>query len=322
VPIRFKNFIFPASGAPVLLTCVIALGAGVAAVAIPGFASAANLTGLIAYLPAVLLLALGVGLVVLTGGIDLSVTAGVALTSITVARVLTASALVDMPLLLQLGAAGGVALGVALSLGLANGLLVSVTGMPSFLVTLATLMLGGGLAVWSTGSQVIGELPAPVVSLGQSPFVALGLALGAVVVAELVQARTIFGRWVLAVGRNATASTLSGVPVGRVLRSVYLASAGCASLAGLLLTARLETGSPVMGRELLLDAVGAVVVGGTRLSGGVGRPLWTVAGVLFFALLDNALNLLNVSYFAIMVVKGGVILAAAVAGSLRTRDVI
>ncbi len=305
-----------------LLACVIALGAAVASATIPGFATAANVTGLVAYLPPVLLLALGVGLVVLTGGIDLSVTAGVALTSITVARVLTAPALVDAPLLLQLGAACGVGLGIAAALGFANGFLVSVTGMPSFLVTLATLMLGGGLAVWSTGSQVIGGLPAQTISLGQNTVVALGLALVAVGTAEATLARTVFGRWVYAVGQNATASAISGVPVGRVLRLVYLASAGCASFAGLLLTARLETGSPVMGRELLLDAVGAVVVGGTRLSGGVGRPLWAVAGVLFFALLDNALNLLNVSYFAIMVVKGAVILAAAVAGSLRSRDTI
>ena len=122
-----------------------------------------------------------------------------------------------------------------------------------------------------------------------------------------------------AVGQNARAALVSGVPVGRVTIAAYVVSGVSAGLASVLLTGRLETGSPVLGREMLLDVIGATVIGGTSLYGGKGKILWTVFGVLFLTLIDSALNLLNCSHFVIMMVKGGVILFAATTDALRTR---
>lgn len=317
---RIRSLLHPASGAPVLLSLCLLAGTVLAAVLIPGFASSQNLLGLIASLSPVVLLALGVSLVVLTGGIDLSVTAVVALVSISVGRVLTAPQVVDLPSGLQLLVAVAAAFGIGIFVGALNGVLVTRTGMPSFIVTLAMMMLGSGVAVWSTGSQVVGGLPQGPVVVGQSLAVSLGISAFAVLACELALRCTVAGRWVYAVGQNATASLISGVPVRRVVVGVFCASGVMAAVSALLLTARLETGSPVMGKELLLDAIGATVIGGTRLAGGVGRPLWTLVGVAFFGVLDNALNLLNVSYFAIMMIKGGVILVAAVAGASRGKD--
>lgn len=120
-------------------------------------------------------------------------------------------------------------------------------------------------------------------------------------------------------GQNATAARISGVPVRAMTFSAYVASGCCAALASVILTGRLETGSPVLGREILLDIIGATVVGGTSLFGGKGKIAWTFFGVLFLTVLDNALNLLSLSQFSITMTKGAVILFAAVLDATRRR---
>ena len=137
--------------------------------------------------------------------------------------------------------------------------------------------------------------------------------------ADLILRRTVYGRWLYAVGQNATAAHISGVPVGPITFAAYVASGFCAALASVMLTARLETGSPVLGHEILLDIIGATVVGGTSLFGGKGKIAWTCLGVLFLTVLDNALNLMNLSQFSISITKGAVILFAAVLDSVRRR---
>ena len=138
-------------------------------------------------------------------------------------------------------------------------------------------------------------------------------------VTHLVLSRTVFGHWLRAVGLNPRTARVSGVPADAVVVGAYVASGVLAAAGSVLYTARLETGSPVLGQRLLLDVVGAVVIGGTSLSGGKGRVSWTLSGVLFLVVLDNALNLLGFSHFAIMMAKGGVILAAAFLDTARNR---
>ena len=121
------------------------------------------------------------------------------------------------------------------------------------------------------------------------------------------------------VGQNAIAARISGVPVNGVIIGAYAFSGFCAALASVLLMGRLETGSPVLGREILLDVIGATVVGGTSIFGGKGKVAWTFFGVLFLTVLDNALNLLNMSQFSITIAKGIVILLAAVLDATRQR---
>src|ERR1044071_9443643 len=147
----------------------------------------------------------------------------------------------------------------------------------------------------------------PFWPLGQHLSVAMGLTAAVAVGADLLLRRTIYGRWLYAIGQNAVAAHISGVPIRAMTLAAYAASGFCAALASVMLTGRLETGSPVLGREILLDIIGATVVGGTSLAGGRGKVAWTLFGVLFLTVLDNALNLMNLSQFSITMTKGAVI---------------
>ena len=209
-------------------------------------------------------------------------------------------------------------LAVGAVVGLGNGIAVSKLRMPPFIVTLTSMMFVSGLAVWSTRSRNIGNLPESFNHVGSSWVFALGLAalLGLGVHAGL--SRTVWGGWLYAIGHNRRAAFISGVPVASVTISAYMASGILSAAASILYTGQAESGSPVLGQRLLLDVIGGVVIGGTSLFGGRGKVVWTLCGVLFLKLLDNSLNLLDLSYFVIMMVKGAVILLAAVIDTART----
>ncbi len=176
-----------------------------------------------------------------------------------------------------------------------------------------------GLAVWLTQSKAINRLPAAFNALGGTTAIACGIVATAAVFVHLMLNRSLFGRWLYAVGHNARTAHISGVPVAGVVIAAYVVSGALAALAAILLTGQAETGSPVLGQRMLLDVIGATVIGGTSLFGGRGKVLWTVFGVLFLKLIDNSLNLLNLSIFTITMVKGAVILFAAVMDSFRCR---
>jgi ribose/xylose/arabinose/galactoside ABC-type transport system permease subunit len=280
----------------------------------PGFANAINLLGILAYLLPLFIAAVGMTAVMITGGIDLSITSIIALTSVVGARIMTtngssSSAALGLGAMLALGAA----------LGAMNGLTVTVLRLPAFIVTLASMMFLGGFAIWLTQSKNIDQLPQAFLRLGkQLPF-ALTLAAVPGIVVHLLVRKTVFGRWLYAIGQNATTAHISGVPTRLITFSAYVLSGFCAALASVLLTGRLETASPVLGREILLDIIGATVIGGTSLFGGRGTIVGTFFGVLFLTVLDNALNLLNLSQFSITITKGCVILFAAVLDTVRQR---
>jgi ribose/xylose/arabinose/galactoside ABC-type transport system permease subunit len=232
---------------------------------------------------------------------------------------------------------------VALLIGLANGLAIAKLQMPPFMVTLVTMIAVAAFAIWLTQSNNIRELPDSFVTLGKGDIVSVWfgpkdesqlprrevysfitwpmlIALAVALVAHLALNRTVFGRYVFAIGINRKAAEISGVPVARVIIAVFVISAVCAAIASILYTARLETGRPTLGAgNFLLDVIGATVIGGTSLFGGKGKILWTFFGVLFFVLLSNTLNLMNLSAFHIDMVKGGVILLAALLDVVRTR---
>ena len=130
---------------------------------------------------------------------------------------------------------------------------------------------------------------------------------------------TLLGMRLRAVGNNAETARVSGIQVNRILIIAYVLCGACAAIASILITGQLETGSPTQWENNLLDVIGATVIGGTSLYGGRGNALWTVSGVLLLALIDNSLNLLNLSYFSIMMAKGAVILLAALLDSFRHR---
>lgn len=280
----------------------------------PGFASALNLVGILAYLLPLFIAAIGMTTVMISGGIDLSVTSIIALTSVVGARIMTGG-----------GSGANTALGLCAMLGLGaalgaiNGLTVTILRLPAFIVTLASMMFLSGFAIWLTQSKNIDLLPQAFLRLGKELPLALAMTALPGIAGHLLLRKTVFGRWLYAVGQNATAAHISGVPTRVVTFTAYVFSGFCAGLASVLLTGRLETASPVLGREILLDIVGATVIGGTSLFGGRGTLVGTFFGVLFLTVLDNVLNLLNLSQFSITIIKGCVILFAAVLDTVRQR---
>ncbi len=289
----------------------------------PGFSSSGNLWNIaISCLP-LLVLATGQTVVLITGGIDLSVTAIIGLSSIVGALVMGGDAgwLRGSPAAMPVAMAAMLATGAFV--GFLNGASIAWLRMPAFMVTLTTTMFFSGLAVWLAKKVVNAEsiynLPPAFLALGQQAWLAALLAALVASLAHLLLSRTLLGRWLYAVGHNPRASLISGVPVGGVTVSAYVLSGVFAALASVLLTALLETGSPNHGKALLLDVIGAAVIGGTSLFGGKGKVLWTVYGVLFLALLGNGLNLLNVSDFLITIIKGAVILIAALLDVWRAK---
>jgi ribose/xylose/arabinose/galactoside ABC-type transport system permease subunit len=243
----------------------------------------------------------------------------------------------------------GVAVGVLVILivgsiaGLINGVFIARFRIPSFMMTLVMLMLLSSTAVWITQSQNIVNLPDSFGQVGKGdivsvyvgekltpeikrrdilPFVTypMVISLALAIAAHILLSRTVFGRQVYAVGNNPRAAEISGVPVRRTIILVFVIAGFCAAVAAVLYSARLEGGRPTIGEgSALLDIIGATVIGGTSLAGGKGKITWTLVGVLFFVLLSNTLNYMRLSAFHIDVVKGAIIMAAALLDVLRAR---
>ncbi|CAN5898524.1 ABC transporter permease [soil metagenome] len=290
---------------------------------VPGFASSRNFGNLTSNLLPLLVLAIGQTFVLISAGIDLSITSTIALASVVGASIMTTDEgyLDGSPLAVP--AAIVAMLGVGVAVGLVNGLSVAYLKMPPFMVTLATMMGVGGLAVWYTRSEKIYNLPDSFVEIAYGSVLGIPYAVFLVgliaLVAYVFLGCTLFGRWLYALGRNPKAAAISGVPVARVVATAYVISGACAGIASILFTARLMTGSPEIAPRILLDVIAAAVIGGTSLFGGRGKISWTVYGVLLIALIDNGSNLMNLSNFMIMIVKGSVILLAALLDAVRTR---
>ena len=288
----------------------------------PELASPDNLQSLFLSVLPLLAITLGQTIVLITGGIDLSLTSTMALSSVAGASIMTRE---SGPFAGSWAVPGGLCamLLVGAAVGLLNGLGVTLLGMPPFIVTLATMMTVSGLAIWSTHSASIAGLPAAFVAIGSGTvgpipapvLVVIPLALAV----HLLLSRTLLGQWMYAVGHSSRVALVSGVPVRRVTMAAYVAGGLCAAVAAALYTARLETGMPTLGRELLLDVIGAAVVGGTSLFGGRGKVTGTLFGVVLFAVVARTLDLCGLQHYTIMMVKGSIILLAAALDLARRR---
>jgi len=294
----------PATGALAALIVLVALNAAFT----PGFATAGNLWNVLLQVSEVLLVAVGMTLVVATGGIDLSVGS--------VMAVAGAVAAVTLGRGVGAGPAVAAALAAATAVGLVNGLLVAKARVQPIVVTLATLIAGRGLA------QIVSR-DGQLVTIGDTGFLAIGrghlgpvpvqvlLALGAAALAAFALRATAFGRYVLAAGGNAPAARLAGVPVTRTLVTVYAASALLAGVAGVVTAARLGASDAAkIGLNLELDAIAAAVVGGTALAGGRATVLGTVLGALVMQVIATSFNMLLLPYALSLVLKAAIILAA------------
>lgn len=264
-----------------------------------------------------LCLSIGMTLIILSGGIDLSVGAILALTGAVAAGVLKNGVAIPMlDVFLQFTVFGAIVcgIGVGLALGWFNGFVVTQFNIPPFVATLGMFSIARGMTMLWTGGF-------PITGLGESfGYLGTGVFLGVpmpvwisaalVAVFVVVTRRMRFGRYVYAVGGNERASLLTGLRVNRIKVWVYTLGGGLAGVAGLLVTARLDSAQPNAGLGYELDSIAAVVIGGTSLSGGRGSVLGTVLGCLIIGVLNNGLFLLNVSPFWQQIIKGFVILAA------------
>jgi len=282
-----------------------------------------------------LIVAIGQTFVLVVAGIDLSVTAIIGLAAVVGASVMTQTGgYVSGPLATPAALIAMILVGVAV--GLANGAASSRLRVPSFLVTLATRMFFAGAAVWyttfHTTSSSIADLPAAFIALadgyifsfsvsGQLIGLPIEVAIAAVVVvaAHLTLNHSSLGRAITAVGANPRTAMVSGIRVEHTITLAFVISGLCAAIAAMLYSSRMETGSPITGENILLDVIGAVVIGGTSLFGGKGKIIWTVFGVFFLVLLDMTLKLIGASLFVIYIIKGSVILVAAAIDTLRNR---
>jgi ribose/xylose/arabinose/galactoside ABC-type transport system permease subunit len=276
-------------------------------IASPHFLTFDNAVNVLLNAAPLALIAGGMTLTLIAAEIDLSVGSVVALVG-SLAALLSVNFGAPWPLVLLGAIAAGALVGVI------NGWFTTRLGMPSFVATLAMLGIARGVALLITQGKPIYGLPDTVAWLGQGELwiVPVPVVLAALILAALhfALSRTRFGLNVYAVGGNPEAARLSGVDVPGVKMAVLVLSAVLASVGGLILAARLNAGSGTVGADLLLDAIAAVVIGGTSLLGGVGRVTGTVLGVLLIASIRNGLVLLNVSAFWQQVAIGALILLA------------
>jgi len=274
----------------------------VLAVATDAFFTVDNLSNVLRQNAFTAILAAGMTFVILTAGIDLSVGSVVGLTGVVASDVLVHG--YGTPAALAAG------LLVGLLVGTINGFTVTRLRIPAFIVTLAMMLVARGAAYKYTDARTISGLPPSFGVLSSSLSTAVIMA-GVFVVAWILLMRTPFGRHVYATGGNRDAAWLSGVRVDRVEFSVYAISGIAAGLAGVLVASRLNAGYPRAGEFYELDAIAAVVVGGTSLFGGRGSLWGTLAGAFFIGVLNNGLNLFRVSSYDQLIVKGAVLLIAA-----------
>lgn len=216
---------------------------------------------------------------------------------------------------------------IGILIGAFNGVCTAMVKMPSFIVTLATMMTGSGAAVWYastlSNSVSISGLPESFCAIGYGT--CFGIPIGFVLCAAVLLAttyilsRTIIGRWIYAIGHNPKTAQISGVPVTLVTIGVFVVSGFCAALAAIIYTSRMETGSPSLGKDMLLDIIGAAIIGGVSLFGGRGTVRMVIVGVLFLSVLDKALQLMGLPFFIVLSVKGIAILAATFIDITRRR---
>ncbi|QEL17127.1 ABC transporter permease [Limnoglobus roseus] len=279
----------------------------------PVFLKTENLLNVASQVVVIALLAAGMTLVIVTGGIDLSVGSLVALSAVVTALTIRAVGGVA-------AGAGGMLLGVAAgggagaAAGLVSGLFVTAFRLPPFIATLGMMQVASGVAYLLAGGQSIYDIPDGFAWLGRGRTLgvpnAVGLMLAVYLAGHLVMAHTVIGRYLYAVGGNAEAARLSGVRVPRVLLFAYVVSGTLSGVGGVVVASQLKAGGPSYGQMYELYAIAAVVVGGTSLAGGSGRILGTLIGVLIISVIQNGMNLTGVESYLQKVVLGLVVLAA------------
>ncbi|MDM5247810.1 ABC transporter permease [Lysinibacillus sp. G4S2] len=281
------------------------------------FLKTQNILNIIRQISFIGIVAMGVTIVIITTGIDLSSGSVIALTSVLVASVAhPGDSLIGA---LALGA------GVGLVCGAVNGILTAKGKIPPFIATLGMMTAARGLALLFSdgrpvpnlsesfmflGKGVIAGIPVPIIV-----FVLIGI------LSHVLLSKTKFGKYTYAIGGNEHAAKICGINVDRYLILIYMYAGLLSAIAGMMLTARISVGQPSMGVSFELDAIAAAVIGGTSLSGGVGTIPGTIIGALIIGVLNNSLDLLGVSSYWQQILKGLIIVSAVLIDSRKNKKV-
>lgn len=296
--LRRAPYFFPLAG--LVAVCLVMVAAT------DNFLSGDNFLNIARQVSINAIIAVGMTCAILTGGIDLCVGAVMALAGTLMAGLMVAG--------VPPWAAIALGLGVGLAFGLCNGFFVAYAGMPPIIVTLATMGIARGLALIYTGGYPIDGLPETFAFFGRGTVFGIqtpvAIMLLVFALAYLLLDHTPIGRYIYAIGGNEEAARLSGVRVARYKLLVYALSGFTCAVAGLVLSSRLMSGQPNAGVAFEMDAIAAVVMGGTSISGGRGSIVGTLVGALMLGVLNNGLNMMGVSPYVQNIIKGLIILFA------------
>ena len=293
----------------------------------PAFLSSINLINIVRQMSVVGLIALGVTGVIVSAGIDLSSGSVVGLTAVVAASLAQDPEYstpfypgVHVPLIVAVLAACA----VGALVGLINGSLVAKTRIPPFIATLGTFTAIRGLALLYTGGRPISDLTDSYNFIGQGavlgvPVPIIILVIMAVVT-HILYAHTKFGKYIYAIGGNEQAARVSGIDAEKYKMLIYVYASFLAGLAGVVVSSRIGSGQPGLGVGYELDAIAAAVIGGTSLSaGGIGTVAGTIVGALIIGVLNNILDLMNVSAYWQQIIKGCIIVGAVIIDQLKHR---
>lgn len=282
----------------------------VASILSPVFFTSMNLLNILLEVAVTAILAIGQTYIIILGEIDLSIGSILGLSGAISASVLSHGNLVEALLV-------GIVIGAAA--GLLNGFLVTKGKMPSFIATLSTMTAYAGLTLVFTGGNPISTGLASFQWIGQGYLLDIPVPVVIMILLYIVfwfiLHRTHYGRYVFATGGNIESSRLSGISVRKIKNIAFMLTGALSAVAGIILTARLSCAEPTSGSGMELDAIAAVILGGTSLTGGKGRLVGTVIGAIILGVLDDGMNLMNVSAFYQGVVKGVIILLAVLLDS-------
>lgn len=295
-----------------LLLALLLIGVGLSLIT-PKFLTVQNLMIIVTQVSINAVLAFGVTFVIITGGIDLSIGSVVAVAGVAAASFAHPD---TYPLLVPIvvGLLAGVAFGAL------NGLVVTCSKVPPFIVTLGTMTIGRGAALIVSKGRPVSNLSDAFNAIGGGQIAGIPnlviMLLVVFILCSILLRKTVIGRYMYAVGGNEQAAQASGISLNTVKMVVYTLCGGLAALAGILLASRITTGQPNAGTGFELDAIAAAIIGGTSTSGGTGTMTGTLLGALLIGVISNGLDLLNVSSYYQQVIMGTIIIGAVVLDSL------
>jgi ribose transport system permease protein len=287
------------------------------------FLTRRNLSAMTDRVAVIAIIGIGMTMVILTGGIDLSVGSLIALSAVVAGRLIAERGGAQQASAVAMFVCSASSIIACAVVGVFSGSITTWFRVPPFIVTLAVMLMARGLAYELTRGESINALPSSYVRLGRGTTLGVlntvWLMASLYAGAALLMSRATIGRWIYAIGGNRESAFFAGVPVRRVILLTYVISAALAGLGGVIEASRLGSSSPTYGDMVELSVIAAVVVGGTSLTGGKGSVLGTLVGALIIAVIENGMNLTGVGAYRQKIVLGAVILAAVLLDQFRNR---